>query len=75
MLKEAYAAGVIRDAERWNQILTARNITSHVYDEKTAEEVAAQICKRLPAGAAGPGPALPGRISSARVRNYLPMRI
>ena len=44
MLKEVYAAGVIRDAERWNQILTAQNTTSHVYDEKTADEVAAQIC-------------------------------
>ena len=41
---DAYAAGVIQDAERWNQILTARNITSHVYDEKTADGVAAQIC-------------------------------
>lgn len=44
VLKDAYAAGVIQDAERWNQILTARNITSHVYDEKTADDVAAQIC-------------------------------
>ena len=44
VLKDAYAAGVIQDAERWNQILTARNITSHVYDEKTADGVAAQIC-------------------------------
>ena len=37
VLKDAYAAGVIQDAERWN-------ITSHVYDEKTADGVAAQIC-------------------------------
>ena len=37
VLKDAYAAGVIQDAERWNQILTARN-------EKTADGVAAQIC-------------------------------
>ena len=44
VLKDAYAAGVIQDAERWNRILTARNITSHVYDEKTADGVAAQIC-------------------------------
>lgn len=44
VLKDAYAAGVIQDAECWNQILTARNITSHVYDEKTADNVAAQIC-------------------------------
>ena len=44
ILKEAFAAGMIQDAEGWNQILTARNITSHVYDEKTAEAVAEQIC-------------------------------
>ena len=44
ILKEAYAAGVILDGEGWNSIITARNITSHVYDEKTAEDVAAQIC-------------------------------
>ena len=31
-------------ADEWNKIITARNITSHVYDEKTAEDVAAQIC-------------------------------
>ena len=41
VLKEAFAAGVIQDAEEWNKIITARNITSHVYDEKTAEDVAA----------------------------------
>ena len=45
ILKEAFAAGMILDAERWNQILTARNITSHVYDEKTAIDVADQICR------------------------------
>lgn len=44
VLKEAFAAGVIQDADAWNSIITARNITSHVYDEKTAENVAAQIC-------------------------------
>ena len=44
VLKEAFAAGVIYDADAWNRVITARNITSHVYDEKTAEDVAAQIC-------------------------------
>ena len=44
VLKEAFAAGVIHDADAWNRVITARNITSHVYDEKTAEDVAAQIC-------------------------------
>lgn len=44
VLKEAFAAGVIQDADAWNSVITARNITSHVYDEKTAENVATQIC-------------------------------
>lgn len=34
VLKEAYAMGMIWDEESWNEIIKARNITSHVYDEK-----------------------------------------
>lgn len=45
ILKEAYAIGVIDDAGQWNQILTARNLTSHVYDEKTADGIARQVCE------------------------------
>lgn len=45
VLKEAYAVGVIDDADTWNAILTARNLTSHVYDEATATEIARQICE------------------------------
>lgn len=44
VLKEAFAAGVIDDGEIWNAILTARNLTSHVYDEATANRIAQQIC-------------------------------
>lgn len=44
ILKEAFAAGIISDAKQWNDILTARNLTSHVYDEETAERIARQIC-------------------------------
>ena len=47
ILKEGYAAGMILDGESWNDILTARNITSHVYDEKTAIGVANQICNEF----------------------------
>jgi len=43
ILKEAYAAGIIFDAEAWNDILNARNITSHVYDEETAEEIVGMV--------------------------------
>lgn len=47
VLKEAYAAGIITDAETWNRIIEARNITSHVYDEKTAQTVADQIAREF----------------------------
>ena len=43
VLKEAFAAGVIQNAEAWNKVITARNVTSHVYDEQTAIDVAEQI--------------------------------
>ena len=41
--KEAYAAGVIAAPEVWGDIIKARNITSHVYDEKTSISVTDQI--------------------------------
>lgn len=44
ILKEAFAAGVIQDSAAWNEILTARNLTSHMYDEATANAIAGQIC-------------------------------
>lgn len=43
VLRAAYAGGLISDEEAWLHMLDARNITSHVYDEKTAEEIADQI--------------------------------
>lgn len=43
VLKDAFAAGMIQDGESWNKIITARNITSHVYDEATAIGVADDI--------------------------------
>ncbi len=44
VLKDAYAAGIIMDAETWDAIIRSRNVTSHVYDEQTPIDVAAQIC-------------------------------
>lgn len=44
ILKEAFASGLIDDSALWNEILTARNLTSHVYDEATANAIAQQIC-------------------------------
>lgn len=45
VLKDAYAAGMISQPDVWNEILTARNSTSHIYSEDTAIAIAAQICK------------------------------
>lgn len=44
VLKDAYAAGMIAQPDIWNDILTARNSTSHIYSEDTAITIAAQIC-------------------------------
>lgn len=44
VLKDAYAAGVIMDAAIWDEIIRSRNVTSHVYDEQTAIEVAGRVC-------------------------------
>lgn len=44
VLKEAYASGIVDDETVWNEILQARNLTSHIYDEKTAITIADQIC-------------------------------
>lgn len=44
VLKEAFAAGVLKTPQVWNDILAARNVTSHVYEEQTAAAVAQQIC-------------------------------
>ena len=43
VLKEAYSTGIITNDAIWSAILTARNLTSHVYDEKTADDIARQV--------------------------------
>ncbi len=44
VLKDAYAAGLISQPDVWNNILTARNSTSHIYSEDTAIAIVTQIC-------------------------------
>ncbi len=39
VMKTAFADGLLSDEQGWLDILNSRNITSHVYDEKTAAEV------------------------------------
>ena len=47
ILKEAYAVGVVHDEDIWIKILTAHNLTSDVYDEATADEIAHRICSEF----------------------------
>ena len=46
VLKEAYAAGLIDDAQVWLDMLNSRNITSHVYDDTQAAQVVEAIRDR-----------------------------
>jgi len=38
-LKLAYRMGWIKDEERWLELLEARNLTAHTYDQETAMDV------------------------------------
>ena len=46
VLKEAYAAGLIDDAQVWLDMLASRNITSHVYDDAQAAQVVEAVRDR-----------------------------
>ena len=46
VFKAAYAAQIIHDERVWLDMLASRNITSHVYDDKQAAQVVADICDR-----------------------------
>ncbi|HIZ57577.1 MAG TPA: HI0074 family nucleotidyltransferase substrate-binding subunit [Candidatus Faecalibacterium gallistercoris] len=43
VIRQAFAYGMIEDAEGWIRLMNDRNLTSHVYDEKTAEEIFRRI--------------------------------
>lgn len=44
VLKTAFSDGLINNEQGWLEILESRNITSHVYDESTAENIFKNIC-------------------------------
>lgn len=46
VFKAAYAAQIINDAKIWVDMLDSRNVTSHVYDDKQAAAVVADICNK-----------------------------
>lgn len=39
VMKQAYADGLLEDEHGWLELLNARNLTSHIYDEATAKEI------------------------------------
>ena len=43
VFKAAYAGQIIHDEAVWLRMLDARNLTSHVYDEKTAADILRMI--------------------------------
>ena len=46
VFKAAYAANLIDDSQVWLDMLDSRNITSHVYDDEQANQVAIAIRDR-----------------------------
>lgn len=47
VMRKAYAAGLLQEEQGWIDLLDARNLTSHIYDEATAQRVFSQITGRF----------------------------
>ena len=45
VVRQSFQLGLIAQGETWMNMIKSRNKTSHVYDEKTAEEIAFLITK------------------------------
>jgi len=45
-MKEAFSCGLIDNDVAWSTLLTDRNLTSHIYDELTAEQIYERILKQ-----------------------------
>lgn len=43
VIREAFKAGLISNGEKWMEMLQSRNLTSHSYNEDTADEISAAI--------------------------------
>jgi len=41
--RETFRAGLIENGEAWMNMITSRNLTSHTYDEATAEKIVSVI--------------------------------
>lgn len=43
VMRQAYAAGLLEDDLPWIELLKARNLAAHVYDEATANDIFTQV--------------------------------
>lgn len=43
VLRQAYADGILQDEKGWIDLVNARNLTSHLYDEATAQQIFEEI--------------------------------
>ncbi|KIJ89324.1 HI0074 family nucleotidyltransferase substrate-binding subunit [Rickettsia asembonensis] len=48
MIREAFVTGIINDESLWIYMLTDRNMTSHTYDKKLADEIYSRIRNYVP---------------------------
>ena len=48
ILKKAYSVNIIHDEEKWIQMLVDRNMSSHTYNEKLADEIYTRIQDYIP---------------------------
>lgn len=48
VIKEAFSIGLVDNERLWLQMLSDRNMTSHTYDEKLADEIYARIKTYVP---------------------------
>ncbi len=46
-VKTAFKYGLIEDNQIWFEIITARNLSSHTYNQTLAEELIENICKKF----------------------------
>jgi len=44
-VREAFRVGLIHEGERWMEMLTSRNRSSHTYNQAVADEIAKQIIR------------------------------
>jgi len=44
-VREAFRVGLIRDGERWMEMITSRNRSSHTYNQAVADDIAKRIIR------------------------------